>query len=150
MVPSQQETHRPNRSSWSWRCLYSFLSLHLSGREFQREFITLYRRISLPTRPRIRRTFSGSARRARSSKYSSVRIAETFSASASVIGWLSATPSDSAALRASASRVWWHSQSKITSSHDSPLLLSSLGRLLPPALPPSSESVRPQARSLER
>ena len=32
----------------------------------------------LPTRARIRLTLAGSARRARSSKYSSVRIAETF------------------------------------------------------------------------
>ena len=54
----------------------------------------------LPTRARIRLTLAGSARRARSSKYSSVRIAETFSASARVISWLRATPSDSAALRA--------------------------------------------------
>src|SRR5215472_9009794 len=59
----------------------------------------------LPTRSRIRLTLSESARRARSSKYSSVRMAETFSASASVISSLSATPSDSAALRASVNSV---------------------------------------------
>ena len=39
----------------------------------------------LPTRARIRLTLAGSVRRAPSSKYSSVRIAETFSASARVI-----------------------------------------------------------------
>jgi hypothetical protein len=61
--------------------------------------------LPLPDRANIRVTFSGFARRARSSKYSCVRSAETFSAKARVINWFSATPSDSAAFRASASRL---------------------------------------------
>lgn len=59
----------------------------------------------LPTRAKMVLTLVESARRARCSKYSSVRIAETFSASASVMSWLRATPLDSAALRASAKRL---------------------------------------------
>jgi len=64
----------------------------------------------VPTRARIRLTIAGSARCARSSKYSSVRIAETFSASARVISWLRDTPSDSATLRASANSVGVHAK----------------------------------------
>jgi virulence-associated protein VagC len=74
------------------------------------KFIALDGRIPLPTRARIRLTLAGLARRARSSKYSSVRTAETFSACASVMSWLSATPSDSAALRASANRWAVHAR----------------------------------------
>src|SRR5690348_2446636 len=58
-----------------------------------------------PTRASIRVTLAGSAWRARSSKYSWVRIAEIFSARARLTSWLSATPSESAALRASARSV---------------------------------------------
>ena len=83
----------------------------------------------LPTRARIRLTRAGSARRARSSKYSCVRIAETFSASASVMSWLRATPSDSAALRASANRVGGTRKAKLLRLIDSLLRFSSLGFL---------------------
>jgi len=45
-------------------------------------------------------------------------MAETFSASASVISWLSATPSEPAGLRASANRVGGTRKAKIASSHE--------------------------------
>jgi hypothetical protein len=48
----------------------------------------------LPTRARIRLTLVESARPARSLKYSSVRIAETFLPRARVINWFRATPCD--------------------------------------------------------
>src|SRR5450759_357288 len=57
----------------------------------------------LPTPARLR-TFSAfgiSARAARAVKWSAVRSAESFSATATLISWLSATPSASASLRAS-------------------------------------------------
>jgi hypothetical protein len=81
------------------------------------------------TRARIRLTLAGSARRARSSKYSSVRIAGTFSASARVISWLRATPSDSAALRASANNVGGTRRAKLLRLLNSLLLLPLLGFL---------------------
>src|SRR5436853_4775751 len=99
----------------------------------------------LPTRDRIRLTFAGSARRARSSKYSSVRIAETFSASARVISWLRATPSDSAALRASANRVGGTRKAKLLRLMNSPFLAITrfpllIPESLPPAAPPNNEN----------
>src|SRR5260370_25814175 len=59
--------------------------------------------LPLPARSRIRKVSARSARRPLSRKYSSVRKAETFSATATLMSWLRATPSDSAALRNSSS-----------------------------------------------
>ena len=56
-------------------------------------------------------------------------MAETFSASASVMSWLRATPSDSAALRASASSVGGTRKAKLLRLIDSLLGFSSLGFL---------------------
>src|SRR5579864_8295926 len=58
----------------------------------------------LPARSRIRKVSARSARRPLSRKYSSVRKAETFSATATLISWLTATPSSSATLRNSSSK----------------------------------------------
>src|SRR5258708_25045995 len=54
-----------------------------------------------PTRFRMRAILSGSARRARAVKYSSVRKAKIFSATPPLISLLRATTSDSPTLRAS-------------------------------------------------
>jgi hypothetical protein len=51
--------------------------------------------LPLPARSRIRRVSARSARRPLSRKYSSVRKAETFSATATLMSWLTATPSSS-------------------------------------------------------
>ena len=57
-----------------------------------------------PARSRIRRVSARSALRPLSRKYSSVRKAETFSATATLMSWFRATPSTSAALRSSSSK----------------------------------------------
>jgi hypothetical protein len=57
-----------------------------------------------PARARIRRVSARSALRPLSRKYSSVRKAETFSATATLMSWFRATPSISAALRNSSSK----------------------------------------------
>jgi integrase len=57
-----------------------------------------------PARSRIRRVSARSALRPLSWKYSSVRKAEIFSATATLMSWFRATPSTSAALRSSSSK----------------------------------------------
>jgi hypothetical protein len=60
--------------------------------------------LPFPARPRIRKLVGAIGTAPRSRKYSSVRAAETFSATATLMSWFRATPSNSAALRNSSSK----------------------------------------------
>ena len=69
--------------------------------------------LPLPARPRIRKVSARSDRRALSRKYSSVRKAEIFSATATLMSWFRATPSNSAVLRNSSSKEGWSRSAKL-------------------------------------
>jgi hypothetical protein len=64
---------------------FSFIFLHRFAENLSGNSSPSIGGIRLPTRARICLTFGGLARRARSSKYSDLRNADTFSASARVI-----------------------------------------------------------------
>jgi hypothetical protein len=66
-----------------------------------------------PARSRIRKVSARLARRPLSRKYSSVRKAETFSATATLMSWFRATPSNSAALRNSSSKEGCNRKAKL-------------------------------------
>jgi hypothetical protein len=75
--------------------------------------------IPRPARLSIRFAIPASPRSARSRKYSSVLIADNFSATATLMNWLSATPSASETRRISSSSEVLQAQGYVTPSHSS-------------------------------